>query len=124
MGSEQKAGHCESGHGLETCRLFAASRPRVRQTKAIRQALESRLTLIQGPPGTGKTTTACNLILAAVRLRRSKSRSDGKVSGWFARMCHMSWMRRSDDIRPVHPESYHDDTVAVSMRNVDRMSCL
>ncbi|CAM9114212.1 unnamed protein product [Scytosiphon promiscuus] len=51
------------------------------QSKAIRQALESRLTLIQGPPGTGKTKTACNLILSAVRLRHSKSgaRRDGKV---------------------------------------------
>lgn len=51
------------------------------QTRAIRQALESRLTLIQGPPGTGKTKTACNLILSAVRLRRSKggARRDGKV---------------------------------------------
>eukprot|EP00752_Nemacystus_decipiens_P008749 g7810.t1 len=51
------------------------------QSKAIRQALESRLTLIQGPPGTGKTKTACNLILAAVKLRKSKggARRDGKV---------------------------------------------
>ncbi|CAM9763363.1 unnamed protein product [Hapterophycus canaliculatus] len=51
------------------------------QSKAIRQALESRITLIQGPPGTGKTKTACNLILSAVRLRHSKSgaRRDGKV---------------------------------------------
>eukprot|EP00903_Cladosiphon_okamuranus_P006318 g6193.t1 len=51
------------------------------QSKAIRQALESRLTLIQGPPGTGKTKTAVNLILAAVQLRKSKggARRDGKV---------------------------------------------
>ncbi|CAN0292068.1 unnamed protein product [Ectocarpus sp. 12 AP-2014] len=51
------------------------------QTRAIRQALGSRLTLIQGPPGTGKTKTACNLLLSAVRLRQSKggARWDGKV---------------------------------------------
>ncbi|CAB1117510.1 unnamed protein product [Ectocarpus sp. CCAP 1310/34] len=51
------------------------------KTRAIRQALGSRLTLIQGPPGTGKTKTACNLILSAVRLRQSKggARWDGKV---------------------------------------------
>ena len=57
------------------------SRPKTKQSKAIRQALESRLTLIQGPPGTGKTKTACNLILAAVKLRKSKggARRDGKV---------------------------------------------
>lgn len=54
------------------------------QTQAIRQALESRLTLIQGPPGTGKTKTACSLILAAVKLRKNKgARSDGKVRSVF-----------------------------------------
>ncbi|CAN0132416.1 unnamed protein product, partial [Laminaria digitata] len=52
-----------------------------KQSHAIRQALESRLTLIQGPPGTGKTKTACNLILSAVRLRSGKrARRDGKVN--------------------------------------------
>lgn len=52
-----------------------------RQAQAVRQALESRLTLIQGPPGTGKTKTACSLVQAAVVLRDGKgARGDGKAS--------------------------------------------